>query len=124
MAKVQKIVSPGGEAMVVLPEADYERLCEIAEDHADSAAANRVLDDIAAGREEFVPAEFANRILEGESPVRVYREWRGLTGQELAERIGVSQGYLSQIETGKRQGKIGAYRAIADALGASVDDLI
>lgn len=33
-------------------------------------------------------------------------------------------GYLSEIETGKKPGSVRAYRALADALALSVDDLL
>lgn len=33
-------------------------------------------------------------------------------------------GYLSEIETGKKPGSVRAYRALAGALGLSVDDLL
>ena len=59
-----------------------------------------------AGREFLVPDEIMRRELAGESPIILWREHRGLTQQELATRAGISKPYLSQIETGKRQGTV------------------
>lgn len=44
----------------------------------------------------------------------------GLDGAELARRAGISQPYLSQIRTGKRQPTNRVLKQIADALGISV----
>ena len=47
-----------------------------------------------------------DRILNGENLVRVWREHRGLTVSALAQMAGIAQPYLSQIETGKREGTL------------------
>lgn len=120
----QVIVSPSGERLVVLAEADYEALVEAAEDAEDHAAVAGFEERLAKGEEEFVPVAMVDRILSGENPVRVWREYRGLTATALAERAGIAQPYLSQIETGKRDGTVDTYRRIAEALRVTVDDLI
>jgi DNA-binding XRE family transcriptional regulator len=120
----QVIVTPSGERLVVLPEADYEALVEAAEDAEDLAAVARFEERLAKGEEELVPAAMVDRMLSGENPVRVWREYRGLTATALAEKAGIAQPYLSQIETGKRDGTVETYRRIAEALRVTVDDLI
>lgn len=120
----QVIVTPSGERLVVLPEADYEALVEAAEDAEDLAAVARFEERLAKGEEELVPAAMVDRMLGGENPVRVWREYRGLTATALAEKAGIAQPYLSQIETGKRDGTVETYRRIAEALRVTVDDLI
>lgn len=74
--------------------------------------------------EEFIPAEFANRLIDGESPVRVWRDYRGMTAAALAAAAGISQGYLSEIETGKKPGSVDKVKKIADELGVLIDDLV
>ena len=64
-----------------------------------------------------------NAILDGASPLRAWRLYRGLTLDVLAERVGVSKGYLSQIEQGRKAGTLGVFRRLAGALGAFIDDL-
>ncbi|RDJ21796.1 XRE family transcriptional regulator [Bosea caraganae] len=120
----QIITSPTGERLVVLPEAEYQALVEAAEDAADISAIARFERRLAAGEEEFVPSEMVDRILAGENVVRVWREHRGLTASALAEKAGIAQSYLSQIETGKREGTLQTMKKIADALKVTVDDLI
>ena len=78
---------------------------------------------LAAGRDEFIPAEFAERILDGESPVRVWREFRGISVRELAARATISAAYLSQIEGGSRNGSLATMKALAAALSLELDDL-
>ena len=65
-----------------------------------------------------------NRLLAGDNPVRVWREHRGLKTGELAEAAGLSQAYVSQIEAGRREGSIGALKAISKALTVNIDDLV
>ena len=120
----QVIVTPSGERLVVLPEADYEALVEAAEDVEDRLTFARFEERFAAGEEELLPADMVERMVKGESPVRVWREHRGFSATALAEKAGIAQPYLSQIETGKREGTVETYRKIAAALGLSVDDLI
>jgi DNA-binding XRE family transcriptional regulator len=121
----QKIVTPAGETMVVLPLAEYEALREAAEDAADIAAANEVMTAFAEGQEEFIPSAMVDRLLDsGESRIRIWREYRGLTGAALAKEADVSAAYLSELEAGKKTGSVAALARIAAALGLTVDDLI
>lgn len=70
-----------------------------------------------------IPAAVANAILDGEQPVKVWREQRGLTQEALAGKAGISKAYLCQIETRKRVGALKTLKALADALALRVDDL-
>lgn len=120
----QIIVTPSGERLAVLAEADYLALLEAAEDAADRDALRRFRAARDAGEEEMLPSALVDRILAGESPVRVWREHRGMTAQALAEAGGITQPYLSQIETGKRAGTLETMAKLAGALGVLVDDLL
>ena len=116
---LQKITTPGGETLVVLPEDEYDKLI----DAADIASAERVRRDIETGADEMIPAEFANRILDGESPVPVWRDFRGLPAKDLASAANISAGYLSEIEAGKKAGTVSTLKAIAGVLEIDLDDL-
>lgn len=122
--KPQVIETPSGEKLAVLPLGEYERLVAAAEDAADARAYQEAMAALAGGQDELMPAEFANRIIEGESPVRVWRTYRGLALRDLARRAGISPGYLSEIERGRKSGSLDAMSALAAALGLKVDDLI
>ena len=118
-----QIIEIAGQKMAMLPIEDYERLLELAEDKADLLAAERAEARRLAG-EEYVPAELVNRILDGESPLRVWRQHRGLTLDQLAKSAGLGISYLSDLERGKRQGKGALWRRLADALSVSIDDIL
>lgn len=58
-----------------------------------------------------------------ESPVKIIRKHRGLTQVELAKKSGLSRPYLTEIETGKKDGSIRAIKALAEALDVTVGQL-
>ncbi len=71
------------------------------------------------------PSEVVGRIIvDGEPPLKVFREWRGLTQEELAEKAGTSKGYISQIETRHRQPSRKLLYRLAKALDVSPDLLL
>lgn len=118
-----QILEIGGQKMAMLPVADYERLLEIAEDQADINAA------IAAEKrrlegEEYVPAELVYSIMDGENALRAWRKYRGLTLARLNALSGVNKATLSQLENGKALGRPATWRALADALDVTVDDIL
>ncbi|MGO7538457.1 helix-turn-helix domain-containing protein [Rhizobium ruizarguesonis] len=123
MAPIQFITTPTGDRMVVMPEDEYRALTGAAQDAEDIADANRINERIAKGEEELIPAEFVNRIIDGESKIKVWREFRGMTARRLAENAEISAGFLSQIEKGDRDGSFETIKKIAAALKISVDDL-
>ena len=120
----QTITTPAGDRLVVLTEADFHALIEAAEDNADRVAIQEFRRKLAAGEEELIPSEVVDRLLSGENRVRIWREHRGLTAKALAEAAGIAQPFLSQIETGKREGTVDTLRKIADALSVTLDDLV
>lgn len=102
---------------VTIDQAEYERLLAAAEDLADLQAYDRA---VAAGGEAF-PAEVVNRIVDGENPVRVLREYRGLSGAEAARLAGLHRVQWHEIETGKKRGSVDTLKAIAAALNVDLD---
>ncbi len=116
--------TPNGDEMVILPRAEYDQLVEASEMTQDVAAFDRFKAQLAAGEEESVPAEFAKRILDGENPLRVWRHYRKCSAQNLAAQVGISGAYLSEIETGKKDGSLSVMKRIADILKVSLDDIV
>ncbi|WLS04736.1 helix-turn-helix transcriptional regulator [Shinella oryzae] len=118
-----KFTTPGGEEMVVLARAEYEALVEMAEMLEDVAAYDEAKRRIAEGEDIMVPSEFVDRLIDGESPVRVWRDFRGMSSKDLAKAVGISAAYLSEIENGKKEGSISVFRSIAKTLRIDLDDL-
>jgi DNA-binding XRE family transcriptional regulator len=77
----------------------------------------------AACQSESFPAEFADRLLSGESPLRVWRDYRGLTLQSLAETCGATRQMLSIIQHGKTKPSAALLGKLAGALDCDMDDL-
>jgi DNA-binding XRE family transcriptional regulator len=116
---VQFIVENGERKYAVVAIADYERLVEAEEMLADV----RAYDAAKSRAGEQLPLAVADRILAGESEVRVFREYRGLTQAELADAAGISIPYLSQIEARRRRPSTAVLRRLAQRLGVTIDDL-
>jgi mRNA interferase RelE/StbE len=106
--------------MVTIPRAEYDRLVADSEMLADLAA----YDAARAEAGEGMPLAVFYRIVSGENPVKVIREWRGLTQAELDRRADLQRAQLHDIETGKSRGSVEALKAIAVALDVGLDDLV
>jgi len=107
---------------VTLAVAEYEALLRRVEDIEDARDVR--LAEAQAGKRGYLPAAAVKRLIAGEHPLRVWREHRGLTLAELAAKAGARIGYVSEIETGKKPGSVRAYRALAGALGLTIEDLL
>ncbi len=59
----------------------------------------------------------------GENIKRI-REQNGSSQIELAERVGITQSMLCQIERGTKNPSLQVGKAIADILGCKIDDLM
>ena len=120
----QIIENNGVPEYAVVPIADYRVLIEKAEMLDDIAAFDKAEATLAAGDDELVPSDIVDLLLANVNTVKVWREYRGMSQATLADAAGLSQAYIAQIETGKREGRVDAYRAIANVLRVTVDDLI
>jgi len=122
MLKVQFIRTPKGEALAVLPRVEYEALAKAA-DRYDRAQLRAVERRIKEGREKEYPIAVVEAVADGVPPIRAWREDRDLSAAAVAEAAGISAGYLSQIETGRRTGTLRVLRAIAEVIGVTVTEL-
>lgn len=109
----------GHPAFAVLPMAEYERLVEAADD----TIGVRAFDAYTANRPETFPDEVAEHLVNGENPIKVFREYRGMTQRRLGELADINQAYVSQLEAGVRTGTIEVLKRVAEALHVDVDDL-
>lgn len=117
---VQIIEKDGKPEYAVLPYKEYERLLELAEDAEDV----RAFDEVMARGEENIPYELVKQLLEGGNPIRLWRQHRGLTQAQLAEKAKVGQSYIAMLEKGERKGAVEMLQRIAAALGVEMDDLL
>lgn len=118
-----QFIEIAGEKLAVLPLAQYEQLLEAIEDQEDIAAAGQAAKRRAEG-EEYVPGEMVHRLVDGENALRVWREYRNMSLTQLAQRAGVNKSTLSLLENDKAHGRPATWRALADALKVTVDDIL
>lgn len=123
MKDVQLILKEGEPEYAVLPYSLYVQLVEDAEMLQDIRDFDEAMQRIKLG-EELVPDKLVYAIMDGKNPIKVWREYRGLAQQELAQQAGISAAYLSQIESGKRTGSAEVLGAIAAALDLTLDEII
>lgn len=119
-----EIIQRDGERYAVMPYEEYRELLETLEEARDVALIDEFYERLGRGDEELIPADVVHRMIDGENPVRVWREHRGLTQQALADKAGISKNYLSQIESGKRDGRVRVLQALAQVLNVDLDDLV
>ena len=108
----------------VIPYDTYLELVEKAEmlqDVQDYDSAKAALE---RGDEELIPSAVVYAILDGENPIKVWHEYRGLSQSEMAEKAGISVPYLSQLETNKRKGSLTVLATIAKVLKVSLENII
>jgi hypothetical protein len=113
--------------VAILPRKDYELLLakasEADEDAGTARVAARARKEIASGG-PLLPKDVVDRMANGENPVRVLREWRDITQMYLSFKTNLSQGYISDIENGRRTGTAAALGLIANVLKVPLDLLL
>jgi mRNA interferase RelE/StbE len=91
---------------------------------SDLHSAAEVLDRIKAGAEELISSEVVVRLLNGEPPLAVWREYRQLSQSGLARQSGVNRIQIIDIEAGRKTGSVATLRKLATALGVDIEDLL
>lgn len=61
--------APNGDGIVILPEAEYDRMVEELEDLRDSLIARRVVSEIDSGEEELLTSDEARELLAAKTPL-------------------------------------------------------
>jgi len=120
----QIILSPSGDELVVLPRAEYEALLERADRDAEDADDVAIYDarkvELAEGG-GVLPPEVSAAILRGDTRLRAIRKWREETQLRLEFKTGIGQGYLSDLENGRRSGTPETIAKLARALNVPVE---
>ncbi len=74
------------------------------------------------GVKNALPAEVMEKITLGsDSAIKIIRKHKGWTQGDLAKAADISRPYLTEIETGKKDGSIRALKSIAGALDVSLE---
>ena len=121
--KVRFKMTSKGE-IAILPRKEYEALAAKAQEADENFGTARLVararKEIAAGL-PLIPKEVVDRIARGENALRALREWRGKTQLYVAHKSNIGQGYISELESGRRKGTTTALKKIADVLKLPLD---
>jgi hypothetical protein len=124
MSAPQIIRTQGGEELVVLPRAEYEALLDRADHEAEDADDVAIYDsrkgELTAGG-VVLPPEVSAAILRGDSRLKAIRHWRAETQLHLAFKTEIGQGYLSDLENGRRMGTPETLAKLAQALDVPIE---
>ena|SRR6266568_163542 len=113
--------------VAILPRKEYEALAakarEADEDFGTTRLIARARKEIAAGM-PLIPKEVVDKIANGENTLRALREWRGKTQLYISHKTNIGQGYISDLESGRRRGTTAALKKIADVLKVPLDLIV
>ena len=113
----------GSPAFAVVPWEEYKAMVERLEELQDIVDADNAMAVIAAGEETY-PPDLVERLVDGQNPLRVWREYRGMTIAALASAAGVTSSAISQVEAGKRGLSVDLLKKLSGILQVDMDDLI
>ncbi|WP_342108990.1 helix-turn-helix transcriptional regulator [Methylobacterium sp. SI9] len=116
--------TPSGEAIVILPEAEFERLRDLAEDTLDARLVEDSLARLASGEEEILSEADLDALRAASSPLAFWRSRRGVTASALGKACGLAEADIIALEAGTRIVDMAVYRRVARALGIDAEDLV
>lgn len=113
------IIELNGQQFAMIPAEVYEEILERLD------IVEGALEQIISGEEsEQYPGQVIGRIVDGENPVRVFREYRNITKDQLAQAINATPAYITSVESDVSQASLSSLQAIAQALQINVDELM
>ena len=113
--RVETITRKGKE-FAVIPVKTLQRLMEDAEMLADVKAYDAAKTRLESGEDELIPLEITERRLRGEPALRIWREYRKLTQEQLAKKARVSRALIAAIETRRKAGSVSTWKKLGTAL--------
>ncbi len=112
-----------GKEFAVIPVAALQRLMEDAEMLADVKAYDTAKARLDDGSDELIPLEITERRLRGEPALRIWREYRKLTQEQLAKKAKVSRALIAAIETKRKAGSVSTWKKLGAALDVGWEQL-
>lgn len=109
-----------GHIYYLVPELEFLRLQEQVESERDVKDFDKAITEAT----EFFPQYILDAMLNGNNPIVIFRKYRELTQEQLAEKTSLSRAYIAQIETRKKTGSIDTIKKIADALNVDIELII
>jgi len=116
--------TPSGEAIVILPEAEFARLSDLAEEASDARTLAASLARLEAGEEELPSGDDLDALRAASTPLAFWRGKRGISTTELARQANAPEKHLGAVERGESIGDVQLYRRLARALRVEIEDLV
>ena len=117
MKMLQTFKTPDGTEMVIITKAEFDRLASfVDEDEEDVAIFDERMAELKSEKASLLPAEVSKMMLRGDSLIKALRKWRELNQLDMVQLTGLAQGYISDLESGKKKGTPETLRKIATAL--------
>ena len=116
----RNVEKDGKPEYAVIPVAEWRRIEAMIDELEDIRAL-----DAALARPDWrmIPFEVTSAILDGASPIRAWREHRGMGPVALAEVAHIEPARLTELEDGTRKAAPDELRRLAETLAVQVDDL-
>lgn len=118
-----ELVVKNGQTFALVPVRKYESVLAEMELQNDTRLMEAALARLKSGKDEVIPISLTVRRLNGENTVKIWREFREMTQEELSAVSGVSRGMIASIESGHKQPGIGSLRKLARALNCDIGNL-
>ena len=104
--------------------ASLEEAIELAEDLVDMQAIAEFKAAEEQGGGEAIPHDFMKVLINADSPLIAWREYRGFSQNQLAKISGVNRIQIGDIEDRGKTGSVVTLKKLAAALDIQVDDLL
>ncbi|MEX0405710.1 helix-turn-helix transcriptional regulator [Aquibium sp. LZ166] len=72
------------------------------------------------GRDDALPREVGDLVLRGHTRLKAIRTWCGLVQRDVAAEAGIAQGYLSDLESGRKTGSMETIEKLARILDVPI----
>jgi hypothetical protein len=109
MIKPQIIEKDGKPEYAVIPVAEWRRIKAMIDELEDIRALDVAL---SKPNRRMIPFEVTSAILDGASPIRAWREHRGLSLDNLAKSAGIGTFRLTNLEAGTRKAAANELRSL------------
>lgn len=116
-------ITRGGKEFAVIPVKALQKLMEDAEMLADVKAYDAAKARLEDGEDELIPLGITERRLNGEIALRIWREHRGLTQEQLAKKAKVSRALIAAIETNRKNGSVRTWKKLGSVLDVGWEQL-
>lgn len=120
---IVRTVTPAGEAIVILSEAEFERLRDLAEEATDARAAEASLERLRAGQDEILTEDDLDALRRARTPLAFWRVRRGLPLDDLAREAGLPIETVTALEAGTVAPEAAVFERLALILGIEAEDL-